>query len=43
MIQNSVPLHENSVEDLTIRGIWSALLEPLLLQLEDMDRTSGIV
>jgi len=32
------PLHEDPVEDLTIRGIWGALLDLLLSQLEAMDR-----
>ncbi len=40
IIDSTEPLHEDPVEDLAIRGIWSALLEPLLLQLEEMDRAA---
>lgn len=31
-------LHEDPVEDVAIRGIWGALLELLLQQLEAMDQ-----
>lgn len=34
-------LHEDPVEDLAIRGIWSALLVPLLEQLKALDSYSG--
>ena len=32
------PLHDDPVEDVAIRGIWEAILHPLLKQLEVMDR-----
>jgi hypothetical protein len=35
------PLHEDPLEDLVIRGIWSALLDTLLIQFERMNRISG--
>lgn len=38
IIHSPEPLHDDPIEDLAIRGIWSALLEPLLQQLEEMDR-----
>jgi len=31
------PLHEDPVEDIAIRGIWSALLETLLRHLAEID------
>ena len=41
VVQSPAPLHEDPLEDVAIRGIWSALLEPLQMQLEAMDRVSG--
>jgi hypothetical protein len=37
-----VPLHDDPVEDVAIRGIWGALLDPLLKQLEIMDHFQKI-
>lgn len=38
VVFTSGPLHEDPVEDLAIRGIWTALLDMLLKQLEDMEQ-----
>ncbi len=36
------PLHEDPTEDMAIRVIWRALLRPLLKQLDEANRTSGV-
>ena len=41
VVYSPKPLHEDPMEDVAIRGIWSALLEPLEMQLEEMNRISG--
>ncbi len=41
VVHSPEPLHEDPLEDVAIRGIWSALLEPLQLQLEQMNRLAG--
>lgn len=40
VVHAAEPLHEDPVEDLAIRGIWSAMLELQLQQLESLDRIS---
>lgn len=42
VIHSPEPLHEDPIEDVAIRGIWSALLEPLMSQLEKLDRVSDV-
>ncbi len=39
VVNSPEPLHEDPVEDVAIRGIWSALLESLILQ---QQQTGGI-
>ncbi len=41
VVDSPEPLHEDPVEDVAIRGIWSALLEPLQLQLDAMNRLAS--
>jgi hypothetical protein len=41
VVDSPEPLHEDPLEDLVIRGIWSALLDTLLIQFERMNRISG--
>lgn len=40
VVHATEPLHEDPVEDLAVRGIWSAMLELQLQQLESLDRFS---
>lgn len=42
VVNSPEPLHEDPIEDVAIRGIWSALLDPLMSQLEAMDRITDV-
>lgn len=42
VVNSPEPLHEDPIEDVAIRGIWSALLESLMLHLQEIGGVSEV-